>query len=227
MLYCGYNEVMKCISRFSEVNHLPSVHHYHSLQTCGLPAVKYVIYQNVLSISAFKTFWKQCHRRHISYGSFIHFFTIWWECRVWSTLWCLYLLSSTSPPPVFLTRIPLGTLLCCDVESTSLKLIHRRNNVVCLVGDVLAVGAHFFGNSSLLFQFVQRGGCIDDGINGAREPLTVTSQCLAWWCSNTSHSCAWMRQRLQEAAEWRAAASCPMSSAAAACKRLQRPVPLI
>ena len=29
---------------------------------------------------------------------------------------------------------PLGTQRCCDVESTSLTLIQRRNNVVCPVG---------------------------------------------------------------------------------------------
>ena len=29
---------------------------------------------------------------------------------------------------------PLGTRRCCDVESTSMTLIQRRNNVVCPVG---------------------------------------------------------------------------------------------
>ena len=31
---------------------------------------------------------------------------------------------------------PMGTRRCCDVESTSLTLIQRRNNVVCQVGMV-------------------------------------------------------------------------------------------
>ena len=35
------------------------------------------------------------------------------------------------------SRIPLGTRRCCDVESTSLTLIQRRNNVVYPVGGNL------------------------------------------------------------------------------------------
>ena len=33
-------------------------------------------------------------------------------------------------------QFPLGTRRCCDVESTSLTLIQRRNNVVCPLGNV-------------------------------------------------------------------------------------------
>ena len=35
---------------------------------------------------------------------------------------------------------PLGTRDCCDVQSTSMTLIQRRNNVVCPVGyDIILV----------------------------------------------------------------------------------------
>ena len=33
-------------------------------------------------------------------------------------------------------RMPLGTRRCCDVESTSMTLIQRRNSVVCPAGCV-------------------------------------------------------------------------------------------
>ena len=32
------------------------------------------------------------------------------------------------------SHIPLDTRRCCEVESTSMTLIQRRSNVVCLVG---------------------------------------------------------------------------------------------
>ena len=32
---------------------------------------------------------------------------------------------------------PLDTRLCCDVKSTSVTLIERRNNVVCPVGTAI------------------------------------------------------------------------------------------
>ena len=35
--------------------------------------------------------------------------------------------------------VPLGTRRCCDVESTSMTLIQRRNDVVCPVGLLLSV----------------------------------------------------------------------------------------
>ena len=37
---------------------------------------------------------------------------------------------------------PLGTQRCCDVESTSLTLIPRRNNVVCQVGCFTPLSVH-------------------------------------------------------------------------------------
>ena len=39
--------------------------------------------------------------------------------------------------------VPLGTRRCCDVESKSLMLIQRRNNVVCSVGWVAVVRLQF------------------------------------------------------------------------------------
>ena len=38
-----------------------------------------------------------------------------------------------------IARFPLGTQRCCDVESTSLTLIQRRNNAVCPVVNRSAV----------------------------------------------------------------------------------------
>ena len=39
----------------------------------------------------------------------------------------------------FALHVPLGTRRYCDVESTSLTLIQRRNNAVCPVGWVAGV----------------------------------------------------------------------------------------
>ena len=38
---------------------------------------------------------------------------------------------------------PLGTRRCCDVESTSMTLIQRRNNVVCPVGKCVGCRVSF------------------------------------------------------------------------------------
>ena len=44
---------------------------------------------------------------------------------------------------------PLGTQRCCDVESTSVTLIQRRNNVVCPVGDLLVSNVYSWSNKVL------------------------------------------------------------------------------
>ena len=38
---------------------------------------------------------------------------------------------------------PFGTRRCCDVESTSMTLIQRCNNVVCPVGMNIRPNLHF------------------------------------------------------------------------------------
>ena len=46
----------------------------------------------------------------------------------------VYFYASAIAPRILVRSNPLGTRHCCDVESTSLPLIQRHNNVVCPVG---------------------------------------------------------------------------------------------
>ena len=60
-----------------------------------------------------------------------------------------------------LSPYPLGTRRCCDVESTSMTLILRRNNVVCPVGTgCIPAGSDIChrGCAYIVLQTVQRFG---------------------------------------------------------------------
>ena len=55
--------------------------------------------------------------------------------QLWSKKQSKRQLKAGTAPKTLTQNHPLGTRRCCDVESTSLTLIQRRNNVVYTVGS--------------------------------------------------------------------------------------------
>ena len=92
-------------------------------------------------------------------------------------LFCQRNSAQTLFPGLTVVRLynPLGTRRCCDVESTSLTLIQRRNNVVCPVGRHLS-GDLISASVIRMYQVVSL-----DGLNQGRGYAGVNT--------NRSHLC--------------------------------------
>ena len=101
-----------------------------------------------------------------------------------------------------LLSFPLGTRRCCDVESTSLTLIQRRNNVVCPVGGYCSNRHTAVPRLALLWtrsiQFKIRTG-LDIGLRGCTyRPIYSAQISSNLWSVQRCHCYSAHRRRESE-----------------------------